>query len=260
MANVFQVVPGFEGVPADVRRALLVASNGTFSLKRLVVNGQALIEAVTKHGPGWSDDGLTEYTEGLRLGFGEKVPWTLVQQTITFFKAVYGQYRSEAIVLLWYAPAAPEGARWQVMAPAQQVNGSRLKSDDPGPAPAGWLLAGDIHSHGSHSAFHSGTDDRDEDKKDGIHITIGGMDSPMSSFSVSVVVDGTRFKLDLSDVVEGIPTIEFPTEWLARVSELPEPELVAIPSVTNLAAHRAVQTYVRPATKRSAKGGGHGRS
>lgn len=254
MAQIYQVTNEFEGVPAGVRHALLVADNGSFVLKRLEVAGQTLIEAVTKHGPGWPEDGLATYQEGLRLGFAEKIPWSLVQKTIAFFKAVYNRYQSEAIVLLWYAPAAPAGQRWQIMPPVQRVSGSRLQSDDPGPAPDGWLLAGSIHSHANMPAFHSGTDDADEAHKDGVHITVGNVGGPLPSFSVSVVADGTRFKLELEDVIEGVPTVDYPREWLTRVSKI-QPIQVA-----NSLGSSALQDWETQKQIVHPKGGRNGRS
>lgn len=265
MANVI-VWDGTTQIPADVRRALIVARDGFFQLKRLVLNGLVVIEAITRIGDGWEDDGLQPWgSESVRLGFAEKIPLALLQQAIAFFRVVYERFQSEAIVFLFYAPGAPAGQHWQIMAPEQEVSPGHCVGHDPGPAPSGWFLAGTIHSHGNMGGFHSGQDNRDEEERDGIHITVGGV-STLPSFAVSVVVDGVRFKLDLADIVEGIPPVQFPAEWLERVRRL-VPQLSALSlmgvgrsgfdeppedSEEALATHRAVRT-VRPAKSR--KGG-----
>lgn len=206
-------------IESNITRALIVARDGSFQLKRIALAGQVLIEAVVKIGPGWVEEGMVDWGEpSLRLGFAEKIPQAVLQQAIAFFQTVYTRHQSEAIVLLFYAPSGPDGRKWMLMAPPQEVTGAACHYDDPGPAPAGWFLAGTIHSHGSMGAFHSGTDDRDEDNRDGIHITVGGVNS-LPNFAVSAVIDGSRFKLELADVVEGIAQTTFPEAWLGRVTK-----------------------------------------
>lgn len=226
MANIFHATQGFEGVPSGVRRAMIVANNGTFMLRRLIADGHLLIEATTPHGPGWSQDGLVNWQEGVTLNFVEKLPWEMLQRSIAFFKTVFAQQQSEALILPFYCPSAPAGRRWNIEAPIQKANGSRVKGKDPMDVPDGWLLAGSIHSHASHPAGHSSTDDVDERFKDGIHITVGNINTLNLSFSASVVISGHRFRVDLADLVEGIPTVEFPQAWLGRVSKLEDPKLV----------------------------------
>ncbi len=225
MANIFQATQGFEGVPAGVRRAMIVANNGAFMLRRLIAGDVILIEATTHHGPGWSHDGLVNWQEGIKLNFAEKIPWEMLQKSIAFFKAVYVKQQSEALILPFYCPPASAGKRWNIEVPTQKAHGSRLEAEDPMNVPNGWLLAGSIHSHAAHPAGHSSTDDGDERFKDGIHITVGNVNSVNVTFSASVVVSGHRFEVDLDDLVEGIPTIESPQAWLGRVSklELPKP-------------------------------------
>ncbi len=267
MGQVF-VINGTTVVPPDVTRGLLVARDGFFQLKRLVLGNQVLIEAVTKMGTGWDDDSLAPWGgESVKLGFAEKIPQALLQTAVSFFVAVYDRFHTEAIVFLFYAPSAPAGGRWQIVAPEQNVEPARCKGFDPGSAPPGWYLAGDIHSHGDMGAFHSGVDDADEGNRDGIHITVGGVNS-LVEFSVSVVVDGVRFKLNMSDVVAGIAPTAFPPEWLARVHKVEPPPPVfqmggSFPhrSIGDgdgdgdgpLATYRAMQKVVHPTKKKGGK-------
>jgi hypothetical protein len=225
MAHIYHADENFEGIPADVNRALIVANNGSFQFRRV---GNGLIEATTKIGPGWPGDGLGEWRESLQLGFAEKISLAKLEQVVAFFREVYQRFRSEALVLLFYAPAAPEGERWTVVVPEQVVSPAHLYSEDPGPAPNGWLLAGTIHSHGNMRAYHSGTDDSDEKYKDGIHITVGAI-TGAPEYSCSVVVSGRRFQINLEDIVAGFEPIAFPPEWMERVERHQEPEEVEKP-------------------------------
>jgi hypothetical protein len=255
MANVF-INDGTSQVPPEATRAMIVASDGIFQLKRIVLGGLPVIEAVTRMGEGWDGDGLLPWGgPSLRLGFAEKIPQIVLQQAVSFFRAVFDRFQTEAIVLLWYAPGAPEGQRWQIMAPEQTVDPAHCHYDDPGAAPSGWYCAGTIHSHGGMGSFHSGVDDHDEDHRDGIHITVGRVNS-LVEFAVSVMVNGERFKLELADVVAGVQPTAFPAEWLERVTK-PAPPPAPIMQWSglrgedddDLATHRAVTAIVRPTRK-----------
>gem|GEM_PF-7129334 len=75
--------------------------------------------------------------------------------------------------------------QWQIAVPLQSVRGLRVSYDlsTLPPAPEGFELFGTIHSHAGISAFHSGTDDRDEIHFDGLHITVGNLDKPSRSYA-----------------------------------------------------------------------------
>ncbi len=117
-------------------------------------------------------------------------PANLFAKVIEFFKAVYKMHRAEAIVLLFYNQ---ETENFKVIPPNQKVNGGEceyerdIQIED-------YVLLGDIHSHGSMSAFHSPIDDRDEKTdNDGLHITIGNVFADDVTISLSIIANGTRF-------------------------------------------------------------------
>jgi hypothetical protein len=70
----------------------------------------------------------------------------------------------------------------------------------------GYIYVGDIHSHASMSAFHSGVDDKDDG--DGIHITVGDLDEIIKkgtvSISCSFVSNKIRFSNPPENHIEGI--------------------------------------------------------
>lgn len=141
-----------------------------------------------------------------------KVPFSLVQQVMSFFSVVHQRYKSEACGYLLYSPVEKE---WRFNVPPQIVSGASCQY---GAAPhiPGFLVAGTIHSHGSISAFHSEVDDLDEEAFDGLHITIGQVDK-IPEFACSIVVQGKRFKFELSEIVDQ-KKVEIPPEWLDAVS------------------------------------------
>jgi len=130
-----------------------------------------------------------------------KIPGKSFAKIVDFFKQVYEEFRGEAIVLVFYNN---DKEIYKFDCPKQEVTGGSLhytvKNID------GYNLIGTIHSHGSMSAFHSGTDDADEMNFDGLHITIGKVTSPLFDISCSVVANGTRIINDPFEYINGIKT------------------------------------------------------
>ncbi|MDE2233237.1 MAG: Mov34/MPN/PAD-1 family protein [Patescibacteria group bacterium] len=140
-----------------------------------------------------------------------KVPITLINQIVAFFREVYKRHSSEAVGYLYY-----KDQQWQFIVPDQTVS---VASCNYGAAPVinSWRLAGTIHSHGNMAAFHSGTDCKDETNFDGLHITIGRLSDPQPEFACSLVTQGTRFKAEPQLVIAAWPEADIPTQWLERV-------------------------------------------
>lgn len=147
-----------------------------------------------------------------------KLPLDLIRQVTAWFRAVYVKHRSEAVGYLYYQPATGE---WDFIVPTQTV-GAAHASYEGAPKRQDWQCAGTIHSHGSMSAFHSGTDDHDEMFFDGVHITVGRLDS-VPEYSCSLVVQGVREKMEPHQLVDGMaPANEVPVAWLSAI-KLPKP-------------------------------------
>jgi hypothetical protein len=84
--------------------------------------------------------------------------------------------------------------------------------------PAGFLKLGDAHSHGDSPAFFSSIDDRD-DGEDGLRVVMGRLDRPRPDICVSFVANGTRFRLDVEDVLEDFTEpLPPPEAWTRRVA------------------------------------------
>jgi PRTRC genetic system protein A len=145
----------------------------------------------------------------------EQIPLNLIRRVTAWFKAVYQKYQSEAVGYLFYQPSTRE---WDFIPPTQSANGASALYEA-APKKNDWKVVGTIHSHGSMSAFHSGTDDKDEEFFDGVHITVGRVDS-VPEYSCSIVVQGVREIVEPSVIVDGMASADaVPSEWLDSVKE-----------------------------------------
>ena len=128
------------------------------------------------------------------------IPAVSFAKVIEFFREVHRQYTSEAIVLLFYNEST---GKYRILPPKQSVTYGGINYDR-NLTIEGYTMVGDIHSHGSMSAFHSGVDDDDENSFDGLHITIGNVADEDVSLSGSIVSNGYRFIVDPMDYILGI--------------------------------------------------------
>lgn len=157
----------------------------------------------------------------------KKIPYILIEKVVAFFKEVYRKYQSEAVGYLYYEPTT---GIWDYVVPKQSASAAHA-SYEGAEKRAGWQCAGTIHSHGSMTAFHSGTDDADEMNFDGVHITIGRVSDLNPEFSCSLVIQGERVKFEIHDLVDGFPTPTAPAEWVNLV-KLPAPYITGLPFKT----------------------------
>lgn len=123
--------------------------------------------------------------------------WGLI---ISFFKEVYDNESSEAVLLLYYNE---EKNKWKINAPFQTITAASVNYVTTETF-KGFTLVGSIHSHARMGAFHSGVDDNDEENFDGLHITIGNLDEEYQSISTSIVSNGKRFKVKTNKYICGV--------------------------------------------------------
>lgn len=155
--------------------------------------------------------GLPDIAEGLLLNI-PKIPYHLLLQTITFFKAVMEKYNnSEAMVQFYYDK---ENSSYIMHCPEQEVSGASVKFKRNATMDDTYTLVMDIHSHNTMSAHFSSIDDADE-KETRIFGVIGKLkdESPEMKFRISV---GGDFKeIGVFDIFEHpFPSTSFPQEWL----------------------------------------------
>jgi hypothetical protein len=154
------------------------------------------------------------------------IPRALFERAVGFFDRVAEQHGSEASVLLVWDRL--EG-RVRLVVPEQTATISRAWDGYRSPigvhyAPPtdlspDWVPFGDIHSHVHHPAYASSTDKTDETHAAGLHVVVGRIQREPPEIHVEAVVDGNRFVLDASDVIEGYEQrrMNVPRRWLERV-------------------------------------------
>ncbi len=126
----------------------------------------------------------------------QKLPWSLIESTLDFFRAVYMKYQGEAIVLITH-----EDGAWDVSVPRQTVEPDHLKYkcvDKVTPV-------GTIHSHCNMGAFFSGTDDSDVVNFDGLHIVLGRISLPFPEIASAVYINGRMFECRPQDIIADMP-------------------------------------------------------
>lgn len=147
----------------------------------------------------------------------EKIPYSLIRKVGAFFSEIHRMHKSEAVGYLYYAPSKG----WLFWPPPQTATTAHCKYGEPA-VMEGYRVAGTIHSHGSMSAFHSGTDEKDEANFDGIHITIGKVDEIRHDLALSVVCGGVRYKCSEDALISGFGDVSVPEDWIDAVKR-PEP-------------------------------------
>lgn len=137
-----------------------------------------------------------------------KIPAVTFAKIVEFFKEVYEKYDSECIVMVHYNK---KKKRYRIEVPEQEVSPASLdyKSED---AYKDYDVVGTIHSHCNMSAFHSGTDIHDEIDRDGIHITVGKIMNEYPQISAEIVANGSRFKVEPTDYIDGLGFKTWTTE------------------------------------------------
>lgn len=175
---------------------------------KIVQNKIGLFVVETKDVPG-----LPAVGEGLVLGI-PKIPYYMLLQTITFFRAVMEKYNnSEAMVQFYYDE---QTSSYIMYCPEQEVSGAKVTFKRNAVMDDTYTLVMDIHSHNTMSAHFSSIDDADE-KETRIFGVIGKLknDTPEMSFRISV---GGDFKeIGTFDIFESpFPETSFPEDWLDR--------------------------------------------
>lgn len=144
-----------------------------------------------------------------------KIPSKLIGKIFAFFREVYKEHSSEAVVILFYNS---EKKVFRAVPPLQKVSGAGL-SYDRNISYEGFDKIGSIHSHANFSAFHSGIDDSDEWSFDGLHLTFGhcGCTDNIYTVAASICSNKQRFVVDPLDYINGIAPVVQPTPTTPQV-------------------------------------------
>lgn len=188
--------------------------------------------------------GAKEDREEEKLLFGDlkKIPFVTMLFIREYFAAVYAKHKSEAIVLFHWDNEKEDYVI--IVPPSSNASGAhvtyeanvmsycedcRIGNPDIEPESCPFCdgtdmksaaIVGTAHSHGSMSAFHSGTDDENELNHTGFHITFGYLDRDVFAVKPSFVLavpgftdakgQGERYLPEVSTIVED-PFVEVRT-------------------------------------------------
>jgi proteasome lid subunit RPN8/RPN11 len=159
-----------------------------------------------------------------------KMPWELVQKMDKFFREVHFKHKCEAILVLVYDPAffnsADPTLGWRAIAP-KQTNTAGSCDYDPSSVQAKKteqeIILGTIHSHPEMSAFFSGTDHKDQDDWDGIHITQAWKGKGPTEYHIAMILGGEEWTLQEHQVFDlpPLPNVNLTEveEWIENVEE-----------------------------------------
>jgi hypothetical protein len=128
----------------------------------------------------------------------------IFNEILSVFRWVFYEFRSECQCILHYNT---KNKKWIAEIPNQEVSVGSISYESDLQFP-GYLRIGTIHSHGSMSAFHSSTDIHDEENWDGIHITIGNVNSDEFTVKSSIVTNGNRFVVDPLEYIVGLTEVQ----------------------------------------------------
>jgi PRTRC genetic system protein A len=147
----------------------------------------------------------------------QKLPVELLRKAEAFLIAAWKKHDGESVIILAYNLDKKE---WKLLIPPQKGSSSSVEYDiTKVTIPKGFEIFGTIHSHPTFNAFHSGTDDKDEFKFDGLHITVGHINTPNHSYSVRWILANKSYVATIPDAVEGVKEVDIEPEWLDRVEK-----------------------------------------
>jgi len=152
--------------------------------------------------------------ESFALLHVSKITTRQFAQILTLFREVYKKYKAECNVILHYNI---KRKRYRIEVPRQDVSGASVDYANGEESYKNYIRIGTIHSHANMTAFHSGTDQSDEEGWDGLHITLGKMDEDYFEISCSVMSSGERFMVNPEDYIEGVELIEYEVQRSYKV-------------------------------------------
>lgn len=182
----------------------LIASNGQWIHKDMpTMSGFVPVESVPVLDE--IDSKKIEYVQSKM----PKLPAKNTFQIKEFFGKIVEKFNAESVVILFYNA---DLKKWKLHVPEQTVSHGSISYEKVGmthlPEMRGYVAVGTIHSHADFTAFHSGTDDKDEFYWDGLHVTFGHNNLEQFSISASIVMNGRRVMVKAEDVLEGLVPIQ----------------------------------------------------
>lgn len=153
---------------------------------------------------------------------GPKIPYTQFAQAVSFLQSIWEKQQTEARLDLFFDP---EKRVYQWVPPRQMVTTAGIQYDRMTERvrdlfARGYLQVGSMHSHPGCSAGFSSTDHGDEEKNNGLHITVSGSSrAGKTAIDCRLVVNDETFALDLWEVVDLSVKVQFPEWWNKMITK-----------------------------------------
>lgn len=148
-----------------------------------------------------------------------KIPATLLDVTLSFFRQIYNKHSSEVFLQYFYDTNKEE---YILHCPQQTVGPGSVNYKRDFEYEKGKILVFEIHSHGSMAAFFSGTDNADE-KDDRFFGVIGHVKNYYPELKIRLSVGGRKQDIDVESIFNLDETSynkeSFPAEWANRIKE-----------------------------------------
>jgi len=169
---------------------------------------------------------------------GAKISRSLWKRIISFLVWSQKEFKSEAQLRLYYnetshcwkALVLPQTIRTGLSSDEIAGHGNRSDILDKAPFDEGWRPAGTVHHHCHAGAFQSGTDFKDEIDQNGLHVTLGHMESAKLDFDGRATLRKVLYTVDWHDwfdMTEGELTatcdVKFPAYWKHQCFERQAP-------------------------------------
>lgn len=236
----------------------VIAQEGVYLRKKTAI-GVSVLRQNKLHN---SFGSMGDSKNGFFLFTGPKIPGETIALAYKFFQQVFKKRHSEAEVFILRNGKNEH----QLFVPYQLATSGGVDSIyDEAHIPDGYQIIGTIHSHCDFDAFHSATDTGDASDFNGIHFTIGHVDSDEPNFVAMVMDNKEQFDYDL----ERVTTLttddlkvdrKIPEHWFNRFYETAEALFkdVDFPTLSE-AEKEEFKKQTRPFiyTTSSGKGGGN---
>jgi proteasome lid subunit RPN8/RPN11 len=197
MFNVY-INDGIQEIPVDDDICYIIAKGGIYLRKKMgLINSLVPVKNIS----------FLESVNSYATMDIPKIPGIIYAQIFDFFKKVYRIYNAEGLAIIYYNP---KKKIFKVHIPTQEVTGASVNvEDDYQISIKNYQPVCSIHSHPGFSAFHSGTDTHDEEDFDGLHITVGEVESHAHKLVASIVSNGYRVQVDPLDYIDGVYQTEY---------------------------------------------------
>lgn len=145
-----------------------------------------------------------------------KIPFGLWKIVLAFFKDIQKVQDTEAYLQFFYDSNAEE---YILYCPEQKVSKASINyKTSPEFEADNMICVLEIHSHGTMSAFFSGTDNADE-KSDRFFGVVGKIDSFFPEVKFRLMLGGKELPVSFNEIFEEEVEADYPTEWLGRIKK-----------------------------------------